>query len=141
MFFTCSPLITLLPTVNDLLSYLSIVLYELFSGTTFSLSFCKRRSSSGYWFITIWGFRLFDKPVWPLYGCWLWWISCCSIRYSSSSGENVLFSSRVFSSVYFFFMYFVLEHGSSHSYLAWNAFCFSIKSFMMMFLFFQVRIL
>ena len=57
---------------------------------------------------------------------------------------NLLFSPIAFSSVCFFFIiYFVLEDGSSYSWLAWNAFCFSIKLFMMMFLlyssFFRVR--
>ena len=73
--------------------------------------------------------RLFDKRVKHSYGCWLLQISCSAVSYSCSSVENVLFGSTAFSSACFFFMHFMLENGSSHSLLAWNAFRFSVKLF------------
>ena len=121
-----------MPTMKYLRSYLTTSLYKLFPGTVrcaFSLSFCRRQTFSGYWFTTTWGPLLFDKRVKHSYGCWLLQISCSAVSYSCSSVENVLFGSTAFSSACFFFMHFMLENGSSHSLLAWNAFRFSVKLF------------
>ena len=101
---------------------------------------CRRRSFFGYWFISTWQLLSFDKHV----GSSLWFLIVLLLCNRIFVFQYVFchFLSSFCFSMLIFYVFYVRRWQQALS--TWNAFCFSVKLFIMMLLwdssFFRFRL-